>query len=180
LALGHGEFAETKALLARLGEHFAAVEEEAGEAGLAADEDVVLGGEVGEGDGFLVDDGDASGFGGADAAQVEGRAGDEDLAGIREDRAGEGFDEGGLAGAVFAAEGVDFAGLALASADFEGNGIEGADADVGLGEVVHADEGMRGGWGGPGHVGRGEKSRKERRTGSSRAVMVTPVGIAFH
>ena len=140
LALGHGEFAdgfpgvdgfaEAGHEGAGFAEHAGAVEEDAGEAGFAADEDVVLGVEVGEGDGFLVDDGDAGGFGGADAAEGDVVAEHGDAAGVGADAASGDFDEGGFAGAVFAAEGVDFSG-----GDLKRDVGEGTDAAVGLGDV---------------------------------------------
>src|SRR5262249_35841056 len=148
LALGEGElsdgdagvdvFAKAREEGSGFGEHFSAVEEEAGEARFAADEDVVLGIEMREGDGFLMDGGNTPPrdfFGGADVAEGEGIAVEEDAAGIGGDGAGEDFDEGGFSGAVFAAEGVDFAGGYV-----EGDVIKRADAGVGFAYAFDADQ----------------------------------------
>ncbi len=147
LALGHGEFADGADGVngfaeaghegAGFAEHSRAVEEDAGEAGFATDEDVVLGVEVGEGDGFLMDDGNSGGFRGADAAQRHLFAVDGDAAGVRPDAAGDDFDERGFAGPVFADEGVDFARF-----EFKGNVAEGTDAAEGFGDGGELEQGL--------------------------------------
>ena len=60
---------------------------------------------------------------------------DFDAAGIRLVSTGNDFDEGGFACAVFAEEGVDFAGT-----EVEGNAFESANSAEGLGDVSDLEE----------------------------------------
>ncbi len=82
-------------------------------------------GVFGDGEGWdehevLVDHADAEGDGVGGGCDADGRVVEEDLAGVHLVEAVEDLHEGGLAGAVFAEEGVDFAG-----GDGEGDGVVG-------------------------------------------------------
>lgn len=88
---------------------------------LVAEEDVFSDGHVFDEGQLLVDDADTGGLGIARGVEADGLAVEQDLAGeaaVGVD-AGEDFDQGGFAGAVFADEGVDFAG-----ANIEGDAVE--------------------------------------------------------
>jgi hypothetical protein len=78
---------------------------------LVAEEDVLGDGELGDQRQLLVDDDDARLLGGADVRNVHGLALEEDLAfvGAVRPHPGEHLHQGGLAGAVLAADGVDLA-----------------------------------------------------------------------
>ncbi len=80
---------------------------------------------------FLIDDGDAGVEGRGGIAEIDGASRDADRAGGRRVRAGEGFEQRGFAGAVFAQQRVDGT-----FADAEGNRIERAHARIILGNVL--------------------------------------------
>jgi len=81
-----------------------------------AEEDVLGHRQFGEKQQFLVHGGDARGVRVARRGETPGRAIDEDLAGVGLVQAGHDLYEGGLAGAVLAEQGMNFAG-----ADIEGD-----------------------------------------------------------
>ncbi len=111
--------------------HFAPVEEAEG-GGLHAEEDVFEDGEVRcEGE-FLVDHGDAATAAVEGVARGVGLTIEEHGAGVWGVGAGEGFHEGGFAGAVLADEGVDLAGH-----DGEGDAVEGEGGAEALFDVAH-------------------------------------------
>src|SRR5690348_4351401 len=85
---------------------------------------------------------DARRLGRRDTARRNWLTVDEDAPGIRRHRPGEDFDERGLARAVLAAEGVDFARL-----DGQMDLGQRADAAVGLADPLRRDKGNAHGWG---------------------------------
>ena len=94
----------------RIGPHLAGPHgPERGE-GLAAEPDVLLDGEVGNQRQLLEDGRDAGALGGARIGGDERLAAQENPAFVGAERPGEDLDEGALAGAVLADEGVDLAG----------------------------------------------------------------------
>jgi hypothetical protein len=90
---------------------------------------------------FLGNNGDAGGLGVADGVEGDWAVVDAEFAfvgAVRMD-AGEEFNEGRLAGAVFTAEGVD-----LARVEIEGDVAEGGDAGEAFGEGASFEEGRHG------------------------------------
>ena len=98
---------------------------------LAAHEDVLGDGQVGEERGLLVDHGDSRVAGVGGAVEDDGLAVEEHLTGVRSVHPGEGLDEGRLARAVLAGEGVHLAGEQL-----QGHVPQGAHGAEGLRDVL--------------------------------------------
>ena len=121
--------------------HFEPVDAEAARAAArgAAEENVFGDAEFLDKRKFLGDDGEARALGIADGVEGDGAVVDAEFAlvgAVRVD-AGEEFDEGRLARAVFAAEGVDFAG-----AEVEGDVPQGGDAGEFFGQAAGFEEGL--------------------------------------
>ena len=102
---------------------------------LAAEEDVGGDAELGDEVELLVDDGDAGPLGVADAGEADGRAVDQDLAGVGGLDAGEDLHQRRLAGAVLAHERVNLAG-----AEVEVDAVERGHAGEALADAVGAQE----------------------------------------
>ena len=94
-----------------------------------ADDDIFAGGEVGEQVEFLIDDADAETLRVQRSGDFDGRAVERNGAAIGARGAGQNARQGALAGAVFAHQGVHFAG-----AEVEIRALERVDAAVALGD----------------------------------------------
>jgi len=105
--------------------------------GVISGVDVLGDGEVGEGEGFLVDEGDAFGGGVFGIGKASWLAVEDQLPGGGAVDAGDDLGEGGFPGAVFAGDGVDFTGV-----EIEVDSMEYLDAAKGHFDLASGDEGF--------------------------------------